>query len=197
MAWTLGAIALAAAGRIGFLLRRQPAGPAAFGWYLLGVGVVAILGFAAAGHALEGHTRYAALGLLAPAGLAGVCLALEPRAAVRAAVTLVVVGWASVAALDHGRMFVAFAGAPPPAYERELADALVARRIAVAEAPYWRAYEVTFLARERVKVASTDVVRIEEYQRLAAASRDAVTISDEPCPGGERVAVYYLCRPGP
>jgi hypothetical protein len=126
-----------------------------------------------------------------------VCLALEPRAAIRTALTLVVVGWASIAALDHGRVLVAYASAPPPAYERQLADGLVARGIAVAEAPYWRAYEVTFLARERVKVASTDVVRIEEYQRLAASARGIVTIGDAPCPGGERVAIYYLCRPGP
>jgi hypothetical protein len=197
LGWILGAAGVAAAARLGLLSRQRHAPPAAFAWYLLGVGLVAIAGFAAAGQPLEGHTRYAVLAAFAPAGFAGVCLALEPRAAVRTAVAAVVVAWASIAALDHGRLFAGYRASPPAAHERELADGLVARGIAVAEASYWRAYEVTFLARERVKVASTEVVRIEEYQRLAASARGLVAISDAPCPGGERVAIYYLCRHDP
>jgi hypothetical protein len=47
---------------------------------------------------------------------------------------------------------------------------------------------------ERVKVASTDVVRIAEYQRLAsAAGADLVRVLEEPCAGGMQVGTWYLC----
>ena len=40
------------------------------------------------------------------------------------------------------------------------------RRVPVASAGYWQAYEITFLSRERLRVASRDFVRIQEYQDL-------------------------------
>ena len=69
-------------------------------------------------------------------------------------------------------------------------------QIPVAEAGYWGAYAISFIAREQVRVASSDVVRIQEYQkRFFDRSSEAVLISDRACPGGERVARWYLCKP--
>jgi len=71
----------------------------------------------------------------------------------------------------------------------------VGLNIKVAKAPYWRAYKITYLTGERVKVASSDVVRIDEYQELAAkAGPDLVTIQEQPCPGGTKVKYWYLCK---
>ena len=65
-----------------------------------------------------------------------------------------------------------------------------------ASAGYWQAYEITFLARERLRVASRDFVRIQEYQDLyIERMREAVVIQENPCPGGERIAKWYLCEP--
>jgi hypothetical protein len=55
---------------------------------------------------------------------------------------------------------------------------------------------VTFLAREQVQVASTDFVRIQEYQDLFSARlRESVYVEDLPCAAAERVAKWYLCPP--
>jgi hypothetical protein len=79
---------------------------------------------------------------------------------------------------------------------RELADHLVERQVPVASAGYWEAYAVTFVAQERVRVASNDFVRIQEYQDLFIERlRDALAVENQPCPGGERVARWYLCKP--
>ena len=75
-----------------------------------------------------------------------------------------------------------------------LSETLVARGMRVASAPYWTAYAVTFMSGERVKVASTDFVRIDEYQREASAGPDAIDIREQPCDGGEQIARWYLCR---
>jgi hypothetical protein len=77
---------------------------------------------------------------------------------------------------------------------RELADRLVERHVPVAFAGYWEAYITTFIAQERVRVASSDFVRIQEYQELFfERSGDARLLRQVPCPGGERVARWYLC----
>ena len=68
---------------------------------------------------------------------------------------------------DTARLYLRYAKADPDEL-RVLADALVARNVRTADAPYWTAYAVTFLTGERVKVASTDFVRITEYQAAAA-----------------------------
>jgi hypothetical protein len=68
--------------------------------------------------------------------------------------------------------------------------------VPVASAGYWQAYVATFLAQERVRVASNDFVRIQEYQDLFFERlRDARVLEERPCPGGERVARWYLCNP--
>jgi hypothetical protein len=79
-----------------------------------------------------------------------------------------------------------------------MADELVARRIDVAAAGYWRSYKLTFLARERVKIASTEVSRITRYDWLAQQQGDRLlTLSAEPCTTDQPpVHGWYLCRRG-
>jgi hypothetical protein len=77
---------------------------------------------------------------------------------------------------------------------RAIADAIEARGYRVLEGPYWRAYKLTFLTQERVKIASIDFVRIEEYQALARAEGSRLRrLSEHPCPDAEPVAELYLC----
>ena len=169
---------------------------APFAWYLFGVGAVAIVAFVAGKPILTGYSRYAILGLLVPIGVTAAMLTLEPRPAVRRGVMTLVIAWGAVAAADHVRILAADLTHPPEHPARDLASALVARHIPSAAAGYWRAYVVTFLARERVQVASTDFVRVQEYQDLFSDRlKDSVYVEDHPCPGSAHVAKWYLCPP--
>jgi hypothetical protein len=169
---------------------------AAFAWYMLGVGAVAAAVFIAGKPVLAGYSRYAILGLLIPVGLTAALLALEPHRVVRRVATVLVIGWAALAVFDHARVLATNLRQPAANPVRELADRLVERRVPVAYAGYWEAYVTTFIARERVRVASSDVVRIQEYQDLFfERTGDARLLRQAPCPGGERVARWYLCNP--
>jgi hypothetical protein len=175
---------------------RVPIARASFAWYVLGVGLVAVATFMAAKPALTGYSRYAILGLLIPVGLTAAMLALEPHRFVRRSVTVLVMAWAAVAVVDHARVLVMNIRQPAANPIRELADRLVERHVPVAVAGYWQAYVTTFVAQERVRVASKDFARIQEYQDLLLERmRDARVVEDQPCPGGESVARWYLCKP--
>lgn len=169
---------------------------ASFAWYMVGVGVVAVATFMAGKPILAGYSRYAILGLLIPVGLTAAILALEPHRFVRRSVTVVVLAWAAVVVVDHARVLMMNIRQPAANPIRELADRLVERHVPVAAAGYWQAYVTTFVAQERVRVASSDFVRIQEYQDLYLERlRDARVVENQPCPGGERVARWYLCNP--
>jgi hypothetical protein len=211
LVWLSGACLLVATARLALLMwpradgwrersfmrqLRAPIVRAEFAWYLLGVGVLAVATFMAGKPVLAGYSRYAILGLLIPVGLTAALLALEPHRGVRRAVTVVVVAWATLAVADHMHVLVTIVRQPPANSVREVVDRLVERRVPVASAGYWQAYVATFLAQEHVRVASSDFVRIQEYQDLFLERlRDARVLEDHPCPGGERVARWYLCAP--
>jgi hypothetical protein len=142
----------------------------------------------------EEYARYGLLVILIPIGLTALLLMLEHRLWARCFAICIVSAWACLSAADNLRLTARYASSSTPLDLRVLSDALVARGIHVAIAPYWTAYAVTFMTDERVKVASSDYVRIDEYQRLAAAEPALVRISDQPCRGGEQVARWYLCR---
>ncbi len=195
--YVLAIALLAAIGRIGILAARSRATLHAmsFGWYVLGVGVVAVLAYSATRPAEDVVRRYLLLSLLMPVGLSAVWLMLEPRRLVRAGVMTFVLGWAFLAGIDNWRQFDRYASSQVPNPMRELVTALEARGITVAEAPYWRAYKLAFLSQERIMVASSDVVRITEYQRRADAAGDQVVrIREEPCAGGTQVGGWFLCE---
>lgn len=185
---------LAALVRLGVVVRPPKNEAPSFAWYLLGIGLVAALAYAVTRPGDEVVRRYILLTLFIPVGLAGLWLTLEPSRRLRQAVVVFVLGWTTIAAVDHWKQFDRFRSGQVPDPMRDIVSALEARGVSVADAPYWRAYKLTFLMRERVKVASTDVVRIAEYQRLAsAAGADLVRVLEEPCAGGTQVGTWYLC----
>ena len=194
--YLLGFALIAALVRVSMLVFRRAAGPASpFAWYVLGVGVVAALAYAVTRPSGEVIERYILLSLFIPVGVTALWLAMEPDRRVRGAVVGLAVLSATLCGMDHWRELNRYVSGQVPNPIRELGTALEARGISVAEAPYWRAYKLTFMSGERVRVASTDVARITEYQRLAEAEGDAlVRISESPCDGGERIGDWYLCR---
>lgn len=197
--------------RLAYLIvRHQPAGSTDTSWvrrvglqieraefalYTLGVGIVAAAVFVAGKPFLVGYSRYAILALLIPIGASAAVLLLEPKRLVRALVSAAVVGWASLSIVDHAQVLVTFATNPPPNSAQQVVDELIARDVDLAEAGYWQAYRLTFLAHERVRVASNDFTRIDEYQALAQARpTEGFRISERPCPDGQPVGGVYLCK---
>jgi len=167
---------------------------AAFGWYLIGVGATAAAAYIATRPAQPFIDRYALLAIYLPVGVVAVYLATEGRLAGRLAILALVAVWSASSGVDHAAQIARYWGGREPDELRVLAGALADRRIHVAEAGYWRAYKISFITREQVKVASTDVVRIDEYQRLANEAGDGlIRIAESPCTGGEQVGGWYLC----
>lgn len=178
--------------------RERTLGRATFGFYLLLVGLAAatvpILTRPVDGVA----DRYVLLGLFVPIGVVGVHLALEPRRALRWGLIAFVMLWMALSGVDHLAHAERYVGGHEPNPKRHLVDALLARGITVAQSNYWRAYAIAFISGERVKVASTDVIRISEYQDLAnAVGPSLVTIQETPCGPGEHaehIDIWYLCQ---
>ena len=81
--------------------------------------------------------------------------------------------------------------------KRLIARHLESRGVKYTKADYWRAYAITFLTNERIIVASVNVERISEYQKLVDAHRDqAVRLSRDNCPGGTRLMdKLSICAP--
>ncbi len=193
--YLLGFALVAAVVRVSAILLGRSPGPAApFAWYVLGVGVVAVVTYAITRPGGDVTERYILLSLFIPVGVAALWLSMEPHRRIRHAVAGVALVCAALAGVDHWREFSRYRSGAVPNPIRELGTVLEARGISVAEAPYWRAYKLTFMSGERVRVASTDVARITEYQKLAAeAGPGLVRISEEPCTNGEKVGTWYLC----
>jgi hypothetical protein len=189
-------VALAAIGvRVAFLALGRPLSVPPIGLYLTGVGVLAAAVYVLTRPADTPVDRYFVLVLFVPTGLTALHLAVEPLRAVRWAVIGGVLCWSAYSAADHAALAMRFFGEPPAHELRDVIDALRRRDVRVAEAGYWRAYKLTFLAREEVKIAATDFARIDEYQQLAnAAGPSLVSIREHPCPGGQVVGAYYLCE---
>jgi hypothetical protein len=167
----------------------------AFIWYLLAVGVAASGMFVIARPLTDATHRYFLLALYIPIGLTAAWLALEPRRHVRVAIVTTMIGWGALSAIDNYRQAARYVSGYEPNKIRELANALEARGLHVAEAGYWRAYKLSFLTEERLKIASTDYSRIDEYRRLADREGDRLLrLQEQPCPGGEPVVEHYLCR---
>jgi hypothetical protein len=178
--------------------RDASASRAAFAWYLAGVGLVAIAAYVATRPAADMVDRYLLLALLLPIGVAAVLLSIDPDRRVRHAVAIAAAIWAASSLYDHGRHVTHYASGAEPNPLRELIDELEVRGIGIIEADYWRAYKIAFLSQERVKAASTDFVRIDEYQELAAGEGDRLLrLSEQACEGGQRVSLWYLCRGAP
>jgi hypothetical protein len=169
-----------------------------FAWYLVGIGAMSALGYALTRDVtVEPTDRYMLLVLYAPVGIMALFLALEPRVWLRRAAVALLVAWAVIPAIDHAHLLGRYwAGEPDPA--QELADGLESRGVRVAAAGYWRAYKLTFLTKERVRISATDASRIEEYDRLAEQEGERLILMQaQACESDlEPVNGWYLCRAG-
>lgn len=145
---------------------------------------------------LGGLMRYELLSLVGAAGLGAWCLSAGVRWARRAwmAAALAIVVTAAVA---HTQVVAQYLSRPPVSPKLMLARQLEARGVRYATSDYWIAYAVTFLTNEKTKIASTDLVRIREYNRLVEAHpEETIRISREPCANGHRVIEgIYFCNP--
>lgn len=198
----LGGGFLLMAGRLGWLLYRRGLRPwdqrQQFATYLMLIGAQALAVYALlrCGEVSVGTMRYALLGVCAAMGLVASYLVTESsRPLRRAAITLVLV-WAAGSALDHARLARQYLFERPVYAHRVLADRLVADGIEVAYADFWDSLITVYLSNERVLVASTSVVFLEEYQWVVDERRDeAVWVKREPCADGTHVAgPFYICR---
>ena len=191
----LGLALVAAVVRLAVIWRGGLTSPVtSFAWYLLGIGVVAAAAYAVTRPGEDPVRRYMLLSLFIPVGLTALWLTVEPVWRVRQGIVAFVVAWAIVAGVDNWTLFRRYQSGSVPDPMGEIVSALEARGVSVAEAPYWRAYKLTFLTGERIRVASTDVVRITEYQTLASNTMPVVRVQDSPCAGGQRVGGMYLCE---
>jgi len=145
---------------------------------------------------LGGLMRYEMLSLLGAAGLGAWSLRAGVRWAGRTwmAAALVIVATAAVA---HTQVLAQYLRYPPVSAKLMLARQLEARGVRYATSDYWIAYAVTFLTNEKTKIASTDLVRIREYNRLVESHpEETIRISREPCPNGHRaIEGIYFCNP--
>jgi hypothetical protein len=140
--------------------------------------------------------RYELLSLLGAVGLGawGLRVATTWTRRTWIALACAIVG---IAAVAHARMLAQYVSHPPVSAKQILARQLAARGIRYATSDYWIAYSVTFLTKETTTIASTDFVRIREYNRLVDAHPDeTIHITREPCANGHQVlAGVYFCRP--
>ena len=104
------------------------------GWYVLGVGLMAVLGYALTRPAVDVTSRYLVLAIFIPVGLSAIWLTLEPHRLVRAVVTIAVVMWAAAAGADNWQQWKRYASGREPDGMQELIAALEARSVTVAEA---------------------------------------------------------------
>jgi hypothetical protein len=141
--------------------------------------------------------RYDMLSLLGAVGLAAWYLAVERSRWLRGTFVVLVLAWCAVAARPHAELLAQYLSAPPPGGKRQIVEALEARGIRYAVAPYATAYPIAFLSHERILTSSTSRVRILAYEREVAAHRqEAVRIEHSRCEGGTLVLPgVYFCPP--
>jgi hypothetical protein len=178
--------------------RRRSFASTAFPIYLALIGIQAALVYPLTRDLTMFTFRYGLLALLLPVSVGALSLQMARPAGLRAIGAMVLALIASAACLDHLTVIRAARVEPPPARLAPLAAHLEGRGYTVARAGYWRAYALSFIAQERVRVASTDMRRIREYQlRADAAGPAAIVIDTEPCRGRQEVEVFegwHFCK---
>jgi hypothetical protein len=195
-AWLLVPVLLIPIGRLAATRRDEDAG---FCGYLVLVALLSITGYLVGRCGLiDFYTmRYELLSTLGAVGLAGWYLQRERSNAMRTLWALSCAGIFVLSASAHARLIAEYATDPPVPAKRQLIDALDARNVRYAYADYWTAYYVTFMTRERIIVASTEVVKVRSHNRDVDAHRgEAVLISRHACVGGQQLTpAFWACRP--
>lgn len=175
-------------------------GPAAVGAFLFLVGLQSSVAYTLArcGDLQIQTSRYVLLSTYLGIGALALFFILETELRWRRLMMALVAVWAVISVTNHGRLLTEYLYHQPANPRRELATYLVTNGIRYARSDYWTAYSTTFLARERVVVASTDRVRISDYQdRVDGHRAQAVTVQSKACSGAggaEAVAgMYWVC----
>jgi hypothetical protein len=140
--------------------------------------------------------RYVLFALFLPVALFGAYFQMETGARWKRAAAALILLWAFPNIQDNARLLRDLLAAPPPNEHRILADYLRDHRIKYGWATYWDCYVVDFLARERVILASTDIIRVPGYQDQVDRNRlNAATVRRAPCDEGARVADWCVSDP--
>jgi hypothetical protein len=202
--WATAALLLvavtAAAGLARSAFVRSPVpGNAAFCGYLVATAAFSITGYVVGrcGAIDFYYTRYELLSLLGLAGLSAWFLQRAASPRVRRLWLAFAAAWFVVTAVPYVRMHAEYLTHPPADIRRLIIAQLDARGVRYAVSDYWIAYTITFLTDERIQVGSTDVVRIQEYERrISEQPGGVIRISREPCGIGRQIAPrLYFCDP--
>jgi hypothetical protein len=196
----LAAAVILCAARLAWLVRGKSRS-VRFQVYLALVALQALFAYGLhGGPGIEDRTElnYVLLVLLLPVAVFGAYFQLERKALYRWTAVLLIVVWAQSTVGDDTRLVREYLASPPPSAHRMLADFLVSHHIKYGRAPYWDSYRVTFLARERVILASTETVRIPGYQTIVDLNQsNAVTIvrGEPPCDHATNIAAWCVSDP--
>jgi hypothetical protein len=205
--WVL-VLMLAAATTAGLAAaRRDPAAAAnatravpgtALPWFLIltGLASTAVYWLIACSQITLNSLRYDLLVTLVPTGLllAALCWPSRP---LRAGLVTAIVLWCAVSVRDYGALAEEAWSGRWPDRRGELIEVLEARGIDTLWGEFRFAYILSFRSAERVVIAPTNIHRIDEYARRAAAA-NAPMLRTHPCPDGagdEIVPGYWLCAP--
>jgi hypothetical protein len=176
-----------------------PKGALIFPLYLLLIAAQSALVYAVTREPSLYLLRYGLLALLAPVGVSALLLQPWRLWGVRLATTVLLALLAGTAAIDHLRVIQDGYRGKAPLQFADAAARLDERGVRIGRAGYWRSYAIAFLTRERVKLTSTEVLRIQEYEDLAdAAEPHVLVVQEQPCAQGvpeDRVGAWYLCGP--
>ncbi|MEZ5284744.1 MAG: hypothetical protein R2712_08050 [Vicinamibacterales bacterium] len=180
------------------LARRPSAEGVPFAAYLAVIGLESGAAYALTRDPSVYTLRYGLLALLLPIAAAALMLHARRPIGLRSVGAALVGLLAAASLVDHATVLQRSTFAPPPPRFVPLARTLEDKGVHVARAGYWRSYVVAFLTAERVKVASTELQRIREYQLLAdRAGPGVVTIQETPCDTQAAFAIvgpWHLCR---
>ena len=139
--------------------------------------------------------RYTLLAVFVPIGFAAMLLRSEVAPAPRVIGAAAILVWTLAAGADNGRVLFEYLHHPPPAQFRSFADLLEREGVRYGRAPYWTAYHVDFLTKERVVLGSYEKVRIAEYERVVDehVNQSLAVYSDDPCTDAGAVRFERWC----
>ena len=142
-------------------------------------------------------TRYELLSVLGACGVAAWYLRIERSRLWAMSWGVAVAAILALSVDAHARLMAEYLTTLPVGAKQELIHALDARGVRYAYSDFWTAYYVSFMTRERIVVASDEIPKVRTYNRLVDAHRDeAISISRQPCPGGEPLTpAFWSCPP--
>ena len=169
----------------------------AFPAYAVAVGLMTIGAYALTSCLVQDRMliRYTLLAIFIPIGAAATLLRSGRRPFVRGAAASAILIWAAASASDDARVLFEYVRHPPRNEYRQFADFLEREGIWYGQAPYWTAYQIDFLTRERVTMGSFEKVRVSEYEDIVHAhtNESIAVFVDDPCTDEGAVVFGRFC----